>query len=122
MPSYKKQTKKEDGPDPGLYDGHLTKFGSINQKVNFGSKYEFKVNDVPPPGKYDPSSGEKLIRPKSPSAFIRERLIPERDAFSRKETMPENYIGHQSASSRITTRVDFGRKYEFKPDKNPAPG
>ena len=46
----------EGTPDPGKYDSHLKPFGAdIKNKVDFGSKYDFKVNDVPPPGRYDPS-------------------------------------------------------------------
>ena len=53
---------------PQCYDGHLKPFGEdIKTKVGFGSKYEFKVNDVPPPGYYSPEKAMNYIKPKSPS-------------------------------------------------------
>ena len=51
--------------------------------------------------------------------MIRERLIPEKKM---RDSGPEFYQSHVETTSRLTNRVDFGRKYEFKPDKNPAPG
>ena len=43
----------------------MTDFGSdIKTKVGFGSKYEFKPNDVPPPGYYQPD--ETQTKTKSP--------------------------------------------------------
>jgi hypothetical protein len=99
----------------------LTKFGDITQNINFGSKYKFVPNSNPPPGAYESSRGEDYIRPRSPSPYIRERIIPE-SLMRKKESVPENYPAHEDVSARIKTKIDFGRKYEFKTDRNPAPG
>ena len=56
-------TGKESNPSPGQYDKHLRPFASDLNNVNMGSKYEFKVNDVPPPGFYSPS--ESMLKSRS---------------------------------------------------------
>jgi hypothetical protein len=62
------EEKRIQDVSPQCYDGHLKPFGEdIKTKVGFGSKYEFKVNDVPPPGYYSPERAINYIKPKSPS-------------------------------------------------------
>ena len=42
---------KEESPDPGFYDRHLTKLGAnITHKMDFGNKYIFKPDKNPAPG------------------------------------------------------------------------
>jgi hypothetical protein len=49
------KNKKKPEPTPDFYDGHIKPFGAENKnKMTIGGKYEFKVNDVPPPGFYNP--------------------------------------------------------------------
>jgi|TARA_B110001450_G_scaffold253969_1_gene278433 hypothetical protein len=49
----------------------LKSFASGLGSVTMGSKYDFKVNDVPPPGYYNPEKGESLLKSRSQSALIR---------------------------------------------------
>ena len=53
-PTLKMNIGKEINPSPGQYDRHLKPFASGLNNIIMGSKYEFKVNDVPPPGYYNP--------------------------------------------------------------------
>lgn len=70
-PYLKNKKKQEPTPDP--YDGHIKPFGSENKnKMTFGGKYEFKVNDVPPPGYYSPERAESITKPKPRAAIIKE--------------------------------------------------
>ena len=43
-----------------------------------GSKYEFKVNDVPPPGRYNPDPAEALTHSRSRNAMIMTEVSPGR--------------------------------------------
>lgn len=40
--------------------------------MTFGGKYEFKVNDVPPPGYYNPEIAESVIKPRPRATIIKE--------------------------------------------------
>jgi len=63
--------KRAPEPTPEPYDGHLKSFGSdAKGAYDFGNKYVFKVNDVPPPGFYDTSAGDSILKSKSQSALI----------------------------------------------------
>jgi len=45
---------KEQPPDPGQYDAHLTKFGSgMRSTASMGEKHKFKPDNNPPVGGYD---------------------------------------------------------------------
>ena len=58
---------------PLCYDSNLKTFGyDIKPNINFGNKYEFKVNDVPPPGYYNPENGIDKLRPRSPTVIFYE--------------------------------------------------
>ena len=47
--------KRDADPTPEPYDGHIKPFGAdLGNKMTLGGKYDFKVNDVPPPGYYSP--------------------------------------------------------------------
>jgi hypothetical protein len=51
--------KRSEQQSPEPYDGHLKPFGSDNKnRMTFGGKYDFKVNDVPPPGYYFPEKAD----------------------------------------------------------------
>ena len=68
-PYLKNKKKQEPTPDP--YDGHIKPFGSENKKkMTFGGKYEFKVNDVPPPGYYSPERAESITKPKPRACLL----------------------------------------------------
>ena len=116
---------KQQNPDPGLYDGHLTAFGAdIKTNIGMGSKYEFKPDKNPPVGAYDPNSGYAMssTSKRARSAHIRGEV----HSFRRpKEQNPDpgHYDGHlTSFGAEINTKVTMGSKYEFKPDKNPPVG
>ena len=51
--------KRSEDPSPAVYDGHHKPFGGdINNRAVWGGKYKFEVNDVPPPGYYNPERGD----------------------------------------------------------------
>lgn len=54
-----------------MYDPHQP-FGSNLPNINMGNKYEAEYGETPPPGFYDPEIGESLIKPRNPSAVIKE--------------------------------------------------
>ena len=61
---YKKPA--EIGPDGGEYDPDAGKgFGYSPQKMTIGGKYQWKPNDNPPPGLYDPEGATKLTKSNS---------------------------------------------------------
>jgi len=66
------------GPPPGAYDADKSQFGNLKSKVDMGSKYEFKVNDVPPPGRYNPDPADALTKSRSRRALIMTETSPER--------------------------------------------
>ena len=47
----------------------------MKSNINFGSKYKFKANDNPPPGIYDIQGSMSKVRPKTPTAVIREPVV-----------------------------------------------
>jgi len=55
--------QKAPEPAPEAGDAHLRAFGSGMKGIDFGRKYEFKVDSNPYPGKYDTDS--KLTKPNS---------------------------------------------------------
>jgi len=66
------EEKRVQDVSPQCYDAHIKPFGDdVKTKIGFGSKYEFKVNDVPPPGFYSPEKAMDYIKPKSPSVIFR---------------------------------------------------
>lgn len=65
------EDKRIQDVSPQCYDGYIKPFGAnMNRGVGFGTKYEFKVNDVPPPGYYSPERAMDYIKPSSPTARI----------------------------------------------------
>jgi len=70
-------------PTPTAYDGHLKPFGADNtNRMTWGGKYEFKVNDVPPPGYYDPEKAAGVVLARTPSAVIKEETMVDLEAAS----------------------------------------
>jgi hypothetical protein len=57
---------KEQLPEPGTYDGHLTAFGAdVKGNIDMGKKYVTKYNDNPPPGIYNIEAADSMIYSKS---------------------------------------------------------
>jgi len=56
-----------------------------------GSKYDFKVNDVPPPGWYDTTKGDSMIKSSSTSALIKGPQFKRdsRSSYFERETGPD---------------------------------
>ena len=110
-------------PGPGHHDGHLTAFGSdVKMNIGMGSKYEFKPDSNPAVGSYDIYSGLNLSQTKSRAAHIKEDTSPERRPIENTPG-PGHHDGHlDTFGSKVTHKMDFGNKYVFKPDRNPAPG
>ena len=108
-------------PTPDSYTGHLTAFGSDAKGIDFGSKYKFKPDQNPPPGYYRSEEADKHLSTstRSPGATIRKETSPYRRP---KEPIPDAYTGHLTAFGSEAKGINFGSKYEFKPDSNPPPG
>ena len=69
--------RRSENPTPQVYDGYLRAFGDLEGRAVWGGKYKFSVNDVPPPGYYDPERGDSLTRSRSPAVKIHEeRMVP----------------------------------------------
>ena len=120
---YSYRRPKEENPGPGNYDKHLTKFGAdVTANIGMGSKYEFKPDKNPAVGSYNIDSGHNMSKASIRSAHIREETSPYRRP---KDNNPGagHYDGHlDKFGSKITHKMDFGSKYEFKPDSNPPVG
>jgi hypothetical protein len=114
---------KEQLPEPGTYDGHLTAFGSgVKGNIDMGKKYITKYNDNPPPGLYDTEAADRQTKTKIRSAQITEDVAPFRRP---KERQPEpgTYDGHLTAfGSGVIGNIDMGKKYITKYNDNPPPG
>ena len=52
-------------PDPGQYQTKTITFGDNLKKVDFGKKYEFKVDSNPRPGQYNVDSQYTKSRSKA---------------------------------------------------------
>jgi hypothetical protein len=119
--SYKKpKPQLNDGPDPGAYDKHLTSFGAdIKQSMTLGGKYEWKADNNPPVGGYDPN--ESITKPANKSAFIKPATSPYRRP---KEQNPDPglYDAHLTPFGSDVKPITMGKKYEWKPDTNPPVG
>ena len=87
--------------------------------VDFGRKYEFKVDSNPVPGQYNTESS--VVKTKSVAATIRQ---PTSSYRRPQEASPEpgQYQSKTITMGDNMKGIDMGKKYEFKPDTNPAPG
>lgn len=57
------------------YNG-IKPFGSENKNsMTLGGKYKWKPNDVPPPGYYEVDGGFDKLKPRVPSAVIRQEQM-----------------------------------------------
>ena len=82
---------KENPPPIGLYDKHLTPFGSdCKTKITMGNKYVFKPlnGSNPGPGVYEVENSIASLKYKAPSAVIREDSVKYRRPV---EPTPEPY-------------------------------
>lgn len=112
-PTLKMNLGKESYPSPGQYDKHLKPFASDLKNINMGSKYEFKVNDVPPPGFYSPDKGESMLKSRSQSALItKPQLVQDnRHSYLQRETGPDTvYQKHDEFGSKLGP-MTIGGKY-----------
>ena len=108
---------KDESPDPGFYDRHLTSLGAdINHKMDFGNKYVTKANNNPAPGQYNIDSGHNMSKASSKSVIIREETSPYRRP-QENTPGPGQHDGHLKAfGADVTRNIGMGSKYEFKPD------
>ena len=74
--SYKRPL--ENSPEPGLYDAHLTPFGSQAKSFRIGETREAKPNRNPGPGYYDPEIGDSQTKYNNRSVIIREDMIQQK--------------------------------------------
>ena len=62
-----------ENPDAGEYSGHIKPFGAgLKNPMTKKGKYDFKPNNNPPPGLYDLDSAQKMVKPKSRAALIKD--------------------------------------------------
>ena len=91
--------------------------------IIIGGKYEDKPNNNPAPGQYESHNSILVTKTKSVAAHI---APPKNNSPNRtlavRESGPDTSIDYKPFGSELKNKVDFGRKYEFKPSNNPAPG
>jgi len=111
-------------PDAGTYaPADINTFGKdIKNKLNFGSKYEFKPNNNPAPGSYDVDAADKVTKATTRGATIKEPSnLYRRPAENQPD--PGSYAPKDlNMMGKGMKNVTMGSKYEFKPNKGPAPG
>ena len=114
---------KEQSPDPGQYDAHLTPFAAdINTNVTMGNKYKFVPKEGPSPGEYNADRADSVTKSRTKSALIKEDVSPYRRP---KEVTPDagQYDNHLIPfGADIKTKVTMGNKYKFVPKEGPSPG
>jgi len=68
--------RRQEQASPQVYDGHHKAFAAdVSDRAVWGGKYKFSVNDVPPPGYYNPE--ESQTKSRSPAARIHgETMVP----------------------------------------------
>lgn len=89
------------------------------KRVDFGRKYEFKVDANPAPGKYNPDSA--LMKTRSQAAIITEKV----STYQRPpESLPDpgQYDGSFKKFGDDTKPFRIGEKKETKYDPNLGPG
>ena len=104
---------------PDADDKHYAPFGSELKGIDFGKKYEFKVDSNPRVGQYN--TDNSVTKTKSISAQIRE---PTSSYRRPKENSPEpgQYDSGQNSFGKDTKSYEFGRKYAENYDPNLGPG
>ena len=91
------------------------------KKVDFGSKYQFKADTNPAVGQYEVEASSKAIMNRSVAA----KIVSNDNAYVRTvEASPEpgQYQVETVTFAQNMNKVDFGSKYQFKANSNPAPG
>ena len=103
---------------------YLKPFGSdAKGKTDFGSKYKFVPDSNPPPGLYDIEKAETLTKPRT--KFMAVTTKEKKMDVTMLENKHNPDAGEYNATKPFghgLKKVNFGSKYEFKPDKNPGPG
>jgi len=110
-------------PDAGMYDKHLTPFGSGLKKVDMGSKYKFVPKEGPPPGIYTDGieKAQAHTKPRTRVVHIDEHMnLYKRPA--EKLPDPGQYDKHLTPFGEGLKKVDMGSKYKFVPKEGPPPG
>ena len=69
--------------------------GDIANKMTWGGKYKFQVNDVPPPGYYNPERGDSQTKQRNPEYIIHEETMVSLDTIQvySRETSPRKKRG-----------------------------
>lgn len=93
---------------PEADDKHYKPFGSGMNKIDFGRKYEFKVDSNPKVGQYETDS--KLVKPTSKTAKIHQ---PTSNYRRPQENSPEpgTYDGHLKSFGSEAKSFQMGKKY-----------
>ena len=89
-------------------------------KIDFGSKYEFKVDQTPPPGFYENDESKMKLLPRGRSAFIYTNLVSPRQREAGPG--PGEYDGHLKPFGDLPQNMTIQGKHNFKPNDNPPPG
>lgn len=118
------QRQREDAHQgPGAHDTLKPFASDVHNKTDFGTPYKFVPNNNPPPGLYNPEKGVNLTKPKT--KFLAAPTKEKKMDFTLNETMQMPDAGQYNSLKPFgagMNKVDFGRKYEFKPSRNPGPG
>ena len=91
-------------------------------KVGMGSKYETKYDSNPGVGAYDVVSPTRLTKERKYEAMIWPYDERERKTPGGGSPEPGQYQSKTITFAEGLNKVGMGSKYEFKADKNPAPG
>lgn len=106
---------------PDADDRHVRPFGSELKGINFGRKYEFKADDNPKIGQYEPERAEAITKTRARNTYIAKDV----KYYERPpETLPDpgQYDGHIRQFGSEAKSFKMGQKYEEKYDANLGPG
>lgn len=117
---YRRPTERT--PEPGQYTSHLTPFGADAKKIDFGSKYIFKVDRNPKVGYYSPS--HSLTKSKSISTIIKKAkdLSPSRTIFTKNDHASTDRMSNPISSFGTGKSFTIGTKREEPLKRTPAVG
>ena len=106
---------------PEADDKHYKPFGAGLNKIDFGKKYEFKVDSNPHVGKYDVNTASKLTKPASKAAKI---MMPTSSYKRPVENSPEpgTYDAHLKSFGSEAKSFNFKGKPQENYDPNLGPG
>ena len=87
-----------------------------------GSKYEFRPDSNPGVGEYESAyAKEKIMKREGIYATIARPASPARRP-KEEAPSPGDYQNDLNTFGNLPQKIGMGRKYEFKPDNNPAVG